>query len=96
MYFRESFKIIVYQLACFGIANTHTLGQSESGYAVYYAKIGLLGLLALLVGNIVDVFLPYLCSSGTMYVDTLPERLYHIFITRQMRHDSQLYLTVIG
>ena len=40
--------------------------------------------------------MPYLCGGGAVYVEAFAERLYHILVAGEMRHDAEFYLAVVG
>ena len=96
MYGRERLEISVYQHLCFASGNVETLGKSEDGYAVDDSEIGTLSLRALVAADLVNVLFIYACSCCSVDVMSFAERLYHVLVTRQVCHDAQFNLAVVG
>ena len=96
VHFGESSEVVVDELAGLVVAYVHALGQSEGGDAIDNAEVGLLGLLALSVDHGRHLLVPYLRCSGPMDVETLAKGLDHVLIARQMGHNAQFDLAVVG
>ena len=96
MHLREGGEIVVDKLARLTVRYLHPLSQSVSRYAIDNSEVGLLGLLTLCVGDVIHCLVPYLCGSGAVYVEAFAERLYHILVAGEMRHDPEFYLAVVG
>ena len=92
MHLWERVEIVVDKLPGLLVAYVHSLSQSEGRDAIYYAEVGLLGLLALSVAHVLHGLLPYLGSRGAVDVETLTEGLYHVLVAREVSHYSELYL----
>ena len=96
MYLGEGFEIVVDELSRLSRGDVHALRQAEGGYAIDDAEVGLLGLLALTVANLIHALFPYLCGGGAVYVEGLAEGLGHVLVGRKVGHDAQFDLTVVG
>ena len=92
----EGGEIAVDELAGLAVVDAHALCQAVGGDAVDDAEVGLLGLFALAVGDGVEVGFPYLGGRGAVDVLSFTEGLDHVCIVAEVRHDAQLYLTVVG
>ena len=70
--------------------------QTEHCDAVDDAEVGTFCLRTLVARYTVKTLLVYLRSRCCVYVVALAERLNHVGVVAEMRHDAQLYLTVIS
>ena len=93
---REGEEVAVDEVTGLAVGDVHALGQSVGGDAVDDAEVGLFGLLALGGSHLADVLMPDAGSRGGMDVEALAEGFDHVFVFREMSHDAQFYLTVIG
>ena len=96
MHLGESLEVVVDELSCLTNADTHALGKTKCGDAIDDAEVSLLGLLALCVGDGFEVNLPYFRSRCAVNVLPGTEGSYQMFVAREMGHDAQLYLAVVG
>ena len=96
VHLRECLEVAVYKLLGLVATYLQTLCQAKDGYAVYYAEVGTLGLGALVAANVFNLLLVYACGGGGVYVVALAESLNHVLVAREVSHDAQLYLRVVG
>ena len=92
----ERLEVVVDELAGLARGDVHTLCQSKRCDAINDTKVGLLGFLTLGVGNLIHRLLPYLRRCSTVNIKTFTEGFNHVLVSRQMGHDAQFYLTVVG
>ena len=96
MYFGEGGEIVLDELSCLAVGDAHALRQTKGSDAVDDAEIGLFGFFALCVGDLIKGLFPYLGGGGTVDVQSLAKRLYHVLVATEVSHDAQLYLAVVS
>ncbi len=89
-------EITVDVLLRFLAADVDLLGQAESAHAVDQAEVDRLGAASLVVADLLQRHAEHLGSGGAVHVEVVLESVQQTGILRQMSHDAQLDLRVVG
>ena len=93
---RESSEVIVDELFGFRAGAVELLRQAKGRNTVYNTEIGRFGFTPLIFGDLIQGLSVYTRSRSGMDILSGTESGKHMFVLREMRHETQFDLAIIG
>ena len=93
---RIVFKITLHISLRLPPLNVQLIGQAKSRHAIDEAKVNGLGTAPLLPAHLIKRHAEHFSRGGPVHILVLIEGLQQARIPREMRHDAQFYLRVVG